>query len=66
MRPDVAAARQNEELAHTNRRGTWFSYLPSVGLNGAYRWSNAVGFTGKNTAWLVTLAASWTIWDLVL
>lgn len=63
QRPDVAASRENEALAHTTRRGAWLSYLPSVGLNGAYRWSNAVGFTGKNTAWLVTLAASWTIWD---
>ncbi|WP_224361419.1 TolC family protein [Hyalangium versicolor] len=63
QRPDVAASRENEELARTNRRGAWLSYLPTVGLSGAYRWSNAAGFTGKNTSWLVTLAASWTLWD---
>jgi len=62
-RPDVAASRESVELAQTNRRGVWLSYLPSVGLSGAYRVSNATGFTGKNTSWLVTLAASWTIWD---
>ena len=63
QRPDVAASRQNEELANTGRRGVWYSYLPSVGLRGAYRWSNVADFTGKNTEWLVSLAASWTLWD---
>lgn len=62
-RPDVAAARQGEALAQTNRRGVWLSFLPTLGLSAAYRWSNAAGFTGQNTAWLVTLGASWTIWD---
>jgi outer membrane protein TolC len=62
-RPDVAASRENEELANTQRRGVWLSYLPTVGLSGAYRWSNAGGFTGQNTLWLITVAASWTIWD---
>ncbi len=63
QRPDVAAARQSEALARTHRRGVWLSYLPTVGLSAAYRVSNAGGFTGQNTSWLVTLAASWTIWD---
>ncbi|MDY7227490.1 TolC family protein [Hyalangium rubrum] len=62
-RPDVAAARKGEELAETNRRGAWYAYLPTVGLSGAYRWSNVGGFTGEATTWLVTLSASWTIWD---
>ncbi len=62
-RPDVEAARVGEELAETNRRGTLYAYFPTVGLNAAYRWSNAGGFTGDNTVWLVTVAASWTIWD---
>ncbi len=63
QRPDVEAARQGEELAETQRRGAWYAYLPTLGLSAAYRWSNSAGFTGSNTAWLVTLAASWTIWD---
>lgn len=62
-RPDVAAARQGEELAETQRRGVWYSYLPTLGLSGAFRVSNAGGFTGKSTSWLVTLGASWTLWD---
>lgn len=63
QRPDVLASRENEALARTNLRGVYLSYLPTLGLSGQYRWSNAAGFTGKNTSWLVTLAASWTIWD---
>jgi outer membrane protein TolC len=63
LRPDVAAARKGEALAETNRRGAWYAYLPTLGLAGAYQWSNVGGFTGENTAWLVTLGASWTIWD---
>jgi outer membrane protein TolC len=63
QRPDVAAARQAEALAETNRRGVWLSFLPTLGLSAAYRWSNVGGFTGQNTAWLVSLGASWTIWD---
>jgi outer membrane protein TolC len=63
QRPDVAAAREGEALANTNRRGVWLSFLPTLGLSAAYRWSNAGGFTGQNTTWLVSLGASWTIWD---
>lgn len=62
-RPDVEASRVNVDLVQTNRRGVWLSYLPSLGLSGAYRVSNAAGFTGQNTSWLITLAAQWTIWD---
>lgn len=62
-RPDVEASRVNVDLAQTNRRGAWLAYLPSLGVSGAYRVSNAGGFTGQNTSWLITLAASWTIWD---
>jgi outer membrane protein TolC len=62
-RPDVAAARKGEELAETQRKGARYAYLPTVGLSGAFRVSNVGGFTGKSTSWLITLAASWTIYD---
>lgn len=62
-RPDVEASRVGVDLAQANRRGAWFAYLPSLGVSGTYRVSNAGGFTGQNTSWLITLAASWTIWD---
>jgi outer membrane protein TolC len=63
QRPEVAAARQNVELAETQRRGVWLSYLPSLGLSAAYRAGNAQAFTGQYTSWFVSLGISWTLWD---
>jgi outer membrane protein TolC len=62
-RPDVAAARVGEQLAQTQRKSAWYAYLPTLGLSGAFRVSNAGGFTGEPTSWAVTLGASWTLWD---
>lgn len=63
QRPEVAAARQNVELENTRRRGVWLSYLPKLGLSAAYQASNAQGFTGAYSTWLVSVGASWTLWD---
>ncbi|MCE9673285.1 TolC family protein [Myxococcus stipitatus] len=62
-RADVAASREAVELAKTNKRGVWFSYLPTLGVTGTYRAANAAGFTGQSDLWLVTFGASWTLWD---
>ncbi|MCP3102248.1 TolC family protein [Myxococcus sp. K15C18031901] len=62
-RADVAATREAVELARTNKRGVWFSYLPTLGVTGTYRAANAAGFTGQSDLWLITFGASWTIWD---
>jgi outer membrane protein TolC len=59
----VAAAREGVHLAQINRNGAWLAYLPTLGLSGVYRASNAAGFTGKSTTWAVNLALSWTLWD---
>jgi len=61
-RPDVQAARASLALAEAQRGGTWFKYLPNVGLTAAYRIANSTGFTGTNDSWAVGLGASWTIW----
>lgn len=63
QRADVAAAREGVHLAQINRNGAWLAYLPTLGLSGVYRASNAAGFTGKSTTWAVNLALSWTLWD---
>ncbi|MBZ4416257.1 TolC family protein [Myxococcus sp. RHSTA-1-4] len=63
QRADVAAARETVELARINKRGVWFSYLPTLGVSAAWRIANAAGFTGQNDTWAVTFAASWTLWD---
>ncbi|QSQ12906.1 TolC family protein [Myxococcus landrumensis] len=63
QRADVAAARETTELARINKRGVWFSYLPTLGVTATYRIANAAGFQGSNDIWLVTFGANWTIWD---
>ncbi len=63
QRADVAAARESVELARINKRGVWLSYLPNVQISGTYNISNAAGLVGSNRIWLITLGASWTLWD---
>jgi outer membrane protein TolC len=62
-RPDVAVARRNVDLARVRKTGAWLAYAPSLGLNAAYRLSNAGGFTGENSTWAITLGAQWVLWD---
>ncbi len=63
QRADVAAARKQVELSQTNKRGVWLSYLPNVQVSGTYNINNAAGLVGSNRIWLITLGASWTLWD---
>lgn len=62
-RPDVLAARESVNLAESNRRGTWFKYLPNIGASGTYRISNVTGFTGQKDSWFITVGLNWTLWD---
>lgn len=62
-RADVAAAHESVELSRIQKRGVWLSYLPNLGVSGAYRIVNAAGFTGQSATWAITFAASWTLWD---
>ncbi len=63
QRADVAAAREGVRLAGLNKTGAWLAYLPTLGLSGVYRATNAAGFTGQATTWAINLAVNWTIWD---
>ncbi|MCP3139227.1 TolC family protein [Pyxidicoccus xibeiensis] len=62
-RADVAASRETVELARINKRGVWLSYLPTLGVSGAWRIANSGGFTGQSDTWAITFAAQWTLWD---
>jgi outer membrane protein TolC len=63
-RPDVAAAEKGYELADKwGTVGTALAYLPTVGLQGAFRAANIGGFAGQATTWFITLGISWTLWD---
>jgi len=63
QRPDVQAARLNEDLAGSLRRITVSRYLPALGAFGRYQISNVGGFTGKSDSWAVGLGLNWTLFD---
>lgn len=62
-RSDVQAAEVGVKLSRTNKTGVILSYLPTLGVTGAYRIANAAGFTGQNETWAITFGASWTLFD---
>jgi outer membrane protein TolC len=62
-RPDVEAARLNVELAQGQRTGVLMRYLPNLGLNAVYRYTNIAGFIGRNDSWAITLGLNWTLFD---
>ncbi|WP_375742181.1 TolC family protein [Corallococcus interemptor] len=62
-RSDVQAAEVGLKLSRINKTGVILSYLPTLGVTGAYRIANAAGFTGQNETWAITFGASWTLFD---
>ena len=62
-RPDIRAAEAGLRLAEKGERAVQQSFLPSVGLQGAYRAANISGFVGQATSWFITLGINWTVWD---
>lgn len=62
-RPDLQAARLNEDLATSLRRVTAARYLPSLGAFARWQIANVGGFTGQNDSWAVGLGLTWTILD---
>jgi outer membrane protein TolC len=62
-RPEMAAARLNEEIARRLTTDAWAQFLPTLSLNGQYRYNNAAGFSNQNLTWAVTLALSIPLYD---
>ena len=62
-RPDVLAVKTQADAAEANKTSVVLSYLPNVGFSGAYRITNATGFTGENTSWLFSFGLTWTLFD---
>ena len=62
-RPELAAARINQQIAQRLTTDAWAQFLPTLALNGQYRYSNAPGFTNENFTWAVTLALSIPFYD---
>lgn len=63
QRPDLAAARQRIEVARETAKEPSRRAWPTLDLIGQYRVTNEAGLSGNNTDWLVTLSASWELWD---
>jgi len=63
LRPDLKAARASLDLASSQRRGTYYKYLPPVRASYTYRWTNVTGFTGRQDNWFITVGRTWTPWD---
>ena len=62
-RPDLLAARRNEDLAVSLRRVAAARYLPSVGAFFRWQTANVTGFTGQNDSWSAGVGVTWTILD---
>jgi outer membrane protein TolC len=63
QRPDLAAARQRIEAARETAKEPGRRAWPTLDLTGQYRVTNEAGLSGNNTDWLVTLSATWELWD---
>ncbi|HUQ00881.1 MAG TPA: TolC family protein [Kofleriaceae bacterium] len=63
QRPDLAAARQRIEAARETAKEPGRRVWPTLDLTGQYRFTNEGGLSGNNADWLVTLGATWELWD---
>jgi outer membrane protein TolC len=62
-RPDVKAARSQQQAEEENRRAAWSRYLPDVQAFGQYQWSN-MDIPGRDSgAWFGGVRLQWTILD---
>ena len=62
-RQDLAAQRDLVEIAERSVKAAYWQFAPVIGVNGAWNWANFGGFTGENSTWAVTVAATFTIFD---
>jgi outer membrane protein TolC len=62
-RPEMAAAKANEEIAARLKTDAIMQFLPTLSANASYRYSNVEDFSGKNLTWAVTLAFTLPLYD---
>ena len=63
-RPELAAARANEEIAARLETDAWAQFLPSVALQGAARYNDpSTTFSGERGTWSVAVALTLPIYD---
>ncbi len=63
LRPDLAALRWYARAQHAAVVEPILRWLPSLSLNGQYRFTNESGLTGRKTNWSVGLTFNWSLFD---
>lgn len=62
-RPDLGARRWNARAQHALTLEPTLRWLPSLTLNGQYRYTNEAGLTGRTLNWNVGLTLNWSLFD---
>jgi outer membrane protein TolC len=63
-RPEMAAARANEEIAARLKTDAWAQFLPTLALTGTARYNNpSTLFSGEKSTWAIALALTLPIYD---
>ncbi|HZX63864.1 MAG TPA: TolC family protein [Myxococcales bacterium] len=62
-RPEMAAAKVNEEIAARLHTDAVLQFFPTVSANAAYRYNNVEDFSGRTLTWAVTLALTLPLYD---
>jgi len=62
-RQDLQSLRWHARAQHAAASEPAMRWLPSLSINGQYRFTNESGFAGKKTTWSVGLGANWNIFD---
>lgn len=63
-RPELAAARANEEIAARLKTDAWAQFVPSLAVTASARYNDpATSFTGSRGTWAVALALTLPLYD---
>jgi outer membrane protein TolC len=63
-RPEMAAARANEEIAARLRTDAWAQFLPTLALNGTARYNSPLTtLPGNNSTWAIALTLTLPLYD---
>ncbi len=62
-RDDVLIATAAVDIAERTMTDAWWKFAPTIGLFGAFRYSNIAGLSGQNEEWSLGLNANWLLYD---
>ncbi len=62
-RPELRAARAQEDAARATALAAHLAWVPSVDARFTQAWTENTGFSGETSTWFFVLNANWTAWD---